>query len=94
MALSSYFRFANLAALRELTQLWLDDSVPASVIMVGLDGSPADGRLIRYAAHLAGLSGARLKGVHVTAIDNLDQPLRARLKEDRRLLGELVGRCA
>ena len=56
-ALSSYFRFANLAALRELTQLWLDDStadpvtaflaargvsepVPASVIVVGLEGSP------------------------------------------------------
>ncbi len=107
-ALSSYFRFANLAALRELTQLWLDDSVPdpvaaftaargvsepvqASVIMVGLAGSPADEWLIRYAAHLAGLSGARLKGVHVTAIDNLDQPPRARLKEDRRLLGELGG---
>jgi two-component system sensor histidine kinase KdpD len=27
-ALSSYFRFANLAALRELAQLWLDDAVP------------------------------------------------------------------
>jgi two-component system sensor histidine kinase KdpD len=107
-ALSSYFRFANLAALRELTQLWLDDSVPdpvaaftaargvsvavqASVIMVGLAGSPADEWLIRYAADLAGLSGARLKGVHVTAIDNLDQPPRAQLKEDRQLLGELGG---
>ena len=58
-ALSSYFRFANLAALRELAQLWLDDTVPdsveaflaargisepvqASVIVVGLAGSPAD----------------------------------------------------
>jgi two-component system, OmpR family, sensor histidine kinase KdpD len=107
-ALSSYFRFANLAALRELIQLWLDDSVPdpvaaftaargvsvpvqASVIMVGLGGSPADEWLIRYAAHLAGLSGARLNGVHVTAIDNLDQPPRAWLKEDRQLLGELGG---
>jgi two-component system sensor histidine kinase KdpD len=107
-ALSSYFRFANLAALRELTQLWLDDSVPdpvaaftaargvsgpvqASVIMIGLVGSPGDEWLIRYAAHLAGLSGARLKAVHVTAIDNLDQPPQARLKEDRRLLGELGG---
>ena len=107
-ALSSYFRFANLAALRELTQLWLDDSVPdpvaafaaargvsepvqASVIMVGLAGLPADEWLIRYAGHLAGLSGARVKGVHVTAIDNLDQPPRARLKEDRRLLGEIGG---
>jgi two-component system sensor histidine kinase KdpD len=107
-ALSSYFRFANLAALRELTQLWLDDSVPdpvaafaaargvsgpvpASVIMVGLAGSPADEWLIRYAGHLAGLSGARVTGVHVTAIDNLDQPPLARLKEDRRLLGELGG---
>jgi len=27
-ALSHYFRFANLAALRELAQFWLDDSVP------------------------------------------------------------------
>jgi two-component system sensor histidine kinase KdpD len=30
-ALSSYFRFANLAALRELAQLWLDDAVPDPV---------------------------------------------------------------
>ena len=107
-ALSSYFRFANLAALRELAQLWLDDSVPdpvttflaargvsepvqASVIVVGLEGSPADEWLIRYAAHLAGLSGARLQGVYVRAIDNLDQPPKARLDEDRRLLGELHG---
>ena len=107
-ALSSYFRFANLAALRELAQLWLDDSVPdpvtaflaargisepvqASVIVVGLEGSPADEWLIRYAAHLAGLSDARLQGVYVRAIDNLDQPPKARLDEDRRLLGELDG---
>ncbi len=27
-ALSSYYRFANLSALQELAQLWLDDSVP------------------------------------------------------------------
>ncbi len=107
-ALSSYFRFANLAALRELAQLWLDDSVPdpvtaflaahgvnepvrASVIVVGLEGSPADEWLIRYAAHLAGLSDARLQGVHVRAIDNLDQPPEARLETDRTLLGELHG---
>ncbi len=105
-ALSSYFRFANLAALRDLAQLWLDDSVPdpvtaflaargvtepvvASVIVVGLEGSPADEWLIRYAAHLAGLSDARLRGVHIRAIDNLDRPPTARLEEDRRLLGEL-----
>src|ERR1700678_2759821 len=30
-ALSNYFRFANLAALRELARLWLDDSVPDAV---------------------------------------------------------------
>ncbi len=30
-ALSSYFRFANLAALRELAQLWVDDDVPDPV---------------------------------------------------------------
>ncbi len=107
-ALSSYFRFANLAALRDLAQLWLDDSVPdpvtaflaargvtepvvASVIVVGLEGSPADEWLIRYAAHLAGLSDARLRGVHIRAIDNLDRPPTARLEEDRRLLGELHG---
>ena len=107
-ALSSYFRFANLAALRELAQLWLDDSVPdpvtaflaargisgpvnASVIVVGLEGSPADEWLIRYAAHLAGLSDARLQGVYVRALDNLDQPPKARLEKDRRLLGELGG---
>lgn len=106
-ALSSYFRFANLAALQELTELWVDASVPdpalafagargvreplkATVIMVGLAGSPADEWLIRYAARLAGLSGARLQGVHVRAIDNFDWS-RARLEEDRRLLGELDG---
>jgi two-component system sensor histidine kinase KdpD len=107
-ALSNYFRFANLAALRELTQLWLDEHVPdpvtaflaargvsepvqASVIVVGLAGSSGDEWLIRYAAHLAGLSDARLQGVHVRAIDNLDRPPRARLDEDRRLLAELHG---
>ncbi len=107
-ALSSYFRFANLAALRELAQLWLDDRVPdplakflaargisepidAAVIVVGLAGSPADEWLIRYAAHLASLSDATLQGVHVLAMDNLDQPPRGRLEQDRRLLGELGG---
>jgi two-component system, OmpR family, sensor histidine kinase KdpD len=107
-ALSSYFRFANLAALRELAQLWLDDSVPdpvtaflaargvsnpvqASVIVVGLEGSPADEWLIRYAARLAGLSDARLQGVHVRALDNLGRSAAARLEQDRQLLGELRG---
>jgi two-component system, OmpR family, sensor histidine kinase KdpD len=107
-ALSNYFRFANLAALTELAQLWLDPSVPdpvtafaaahdvsepvqASVVMVGLGGSPADEWLIRYATHLAGLSDARLHGVHVRAIDNLDRPPAARLEKDRKLLGELGG---
>jgi two-component system sensor histidine kinase KdpD len=106
-ALSNYFRFANLAALRELARLWLDDSVPdavtayaaahgiremvrASVIVVGLQGSPADEWLIRYAANLAGLSDARLQAVHVRALDNLD-PATGRLEKDRRLLGELGG---
>jgi two-component system sensor histidine kinase KdpD len=110
-ALSSYFRFANLSALRELAQLWLDDTVPdpvtaflaargvsepvqASVIVVGLEGSPADVWLIRYAAHLAGLSDARLHGVHVRDIDNLGPPVGARLEQDRRLLGELGGTLA
>jgi two-component system, OmpR family, sensor histidine kinase KdpD len=107
-ALSRYFRFANLAAMRELAQFWLDDSVPdpvaafaaahgmseptkASVIMVGLEGSPADEWLIRYAANLAELSNARVKGVHVRAIDNLDRPPEARLEKDRKLLAELGG---
>jgi two-component system, OmpR family, sensor histidine kinase KdpD len=107
-ALSNYFRFANLAALRELAQLWLDDSVPdpvaayaaahgirapveASVIMVGLDGTPADEWLIRCAARLAGLSDAALQAVYVRAIDLLDQPPAERLEKDRRLLGELGG---
>ncbi len=107
-ALANYFRFANLAALRELAQLWLDESVPdpvtayaaahgireqvqATVIMVGLEGSPADEWLIRYAARLAALSDARLQAVYVRAIDNLDQPPAERLEKDRRLLGELGG---
>ena len=110
-ALSSYFRFANLAALRELAQLWLDDGtadpvtaflaargisepVSASVIVVGLEGSPADEWLIRYAARLAGLSDARLQGVHVRDIDNLGRSAGARLEQDRRLLGELGGNLA
>jgi two-component system sensor histidine kinase KdpD len=107
-ALSHYFRFANLAALRELAQLWLDDSVPdpvaaflaahgisgpgeVAVIVIGLAGSPADQWLIRYAARLAELSGARLLGVHVRPLDNLDRPARTRLAEDRRLLKQLHG---
>jgi two-component system, OmpR family, sensor histidine kinase KdpD len=107
-ALSNYFRFANLAALSELAQLWLDDSVPdpvaafeaahgtsetaqASVIVVGLAGSPADEWLIRYAAHLAGLCDARLQGVHVRSMDNLDQSPAEQLEKDRELLGELGG---
>ena len=107
-ALSSYFRFANLAALRELAQMWLDDCVPdpvtafltarglsgpvnAAVIVVGLEGSPADEWLIRYAAHLAELSDASLQGVHVRAIDNLDRPPKARMEKDRQLLGKLGG---
>jgi two-component system sensor histidine kinase KdpD len=107
-ALSSYFRFANLAALRELAPLWLDDTVPdpvttflaardvsepvrASVVVVGLQASPADEWLIRYAAHLAGLTDARLQGVHIRDIDNLGRPPKARLEQDRRLLSELHG---
>jgi two-component system, OmpR family, sensor histidine kinase KdpD len=107
-ALASYFRFANLAALQELAQLWLDDSVPdaalaflaargisepieAAVIMVGLAGSPADEWLIRYATCLASLSDARIQGVHVRAVDNLDQPPEQRLAQDRQLLGDLHG---
>jgi two-component system, OmpR family, sensor histidine kinase KdpD len=107
-ALSNYFRFANLAALRELAQAWLDDSVPdpvaafaaahgiskpvqASVVMVALAGSPADEWLIRYAARLAGLSDARIQGVHVRAIDNFDRAPAARLEINRKLLGELGG---
>jgi two-component system, OmpR family, sensor histidine kinase KdpD len=107
-ALSSYFRFANLAALRELAQLWLDDSVPdpaaafvaahgecaateVAVVVTALAGSPADEWLIRYAARLAELSSARVLGVHVRPLDNMDGSARARLTEDRRLLKELHG---
>jgi two-component system, OmpR family, sensor histidine kinase KdpD len=101
-ALSNYFRYANLAALRELGQLWLDDSVPdtaafltahgisepgaAGVIVVGLNGSPADEWLIRYAASLCRVCGTSVHGVHVRALDNLDQPPRAQLDRDRQLL--------
>jgi two-component system, OmpR family, sensor histidine kinase KdpD len=108
LALARYFRYANLAALRELTQLWLDDSVEdpgaafraahgigetgeADVIVVGLEGVPADKWLIRYAARLAGLSDARLHGVHVRPMDLMDQPVRARVAEDRRLVKQLHG---
>ena len=67
------------------------EQVQASVIMVGLEGSPADEWLIRYAARLAELSDATLQAVYVRAIDNLDQPPAERLEKDRRLLGELGG---
>ncbi len=42
-ALSHYFRFANLAALQELAQLWLDDSVadPAAAFVAAHGLSPA-----------------------------------------------------
>jgi K+-sensing histidine kinase KdpD len=60
-------------------------------VVVGLEGSPADEWLIRYAAHLAGLSDARLQGVYVRDIDNLGRPPKARLEQDRQLLGELHG---
>jgi two-component system, OmpR family, sensor histidine kinase KdpD len=111
-ALSHYFRFANLAALRELAQLWLDESVPdptaafvaahprcdqrdVAVIVTGLAGSPADEWLIRYAARLAELSDARLKGVHVRPLDNMERPAATeRLNADRRLLKELHGHFA
>ena len=59
--------------------------------MVGLEGSPADEWLIRYAARLAGLADARLQAVYVRAIDNLDEPPVERLEKDRKLLGELGG---
>jgi two-component system, OmpR family, sensor histidine kinase KdpD len=108
-ALSHYFRFANLAALRELAQLWLDESVldpaaafvaahprcgpaEAGVIVIGLAGSAADEWLIRYAARLGELSGARLHGVHVQPLDNMDRPAEEYLTADRRLLKELNGR--
>jgi two-component system, OmpR family, sensor histidine kinase KdpD len=110
-ALSHYFRFANLAALRELAQLWLDESVPdpaaafaaghgisvpgeAAVIVVGLAGSSADRWLIRYAARLAELSGARLHGVHVRPLDNMDRRPGAPLAEDRQLLKQLHGKLS
>jgi two-component system, OmpR family, sensor histidine kinase KdpD len=108
LALARYFRYANLADLRELAQLWLDDGVAdpaaafraahgigepteADVFVVGLEGEPADEWLIRYAARLAGLSDARLHGIHVRPLDLMDQPVRAQLAEDQRLLDELQG---
>ncbi len=98
-ALSHYFRFANLAALQELAQLWLDDTVPdpakaylaahrtvppspAPVVVVGLGGADADQWLIRYAADLARLTGAQLRGVHVHVADGT--PRRARSQLDAR----------
>ncbi|HVA07287.1 MAG TPA: universal stress protein [Acidimicrobiales bacterium] len=107
-ALSNYFQFANLAALRELAELWLDDTVPdpvtayraahhiaerraAKVVLVALDGSFADEWLIRYAADLAEVDHAELRGVHVEVADGSLRPPRAQLRADRRLLEELEG---
>ena len=75
-------------------QIELVDLAPAALrhrLAQGLEGSPADEWLIRYAAQLAGLSEARLEGVHVRDLDNLGGPPVARLEEDRRLLSELHG---
>jgi two-component system sensor histidine kinase KdpD len=62
-----------------------------TVIVVGLDGSPADEWLIRYAADLAELSDATLHGVYVESDDNLNRRSRTQLDADRRLLEELHG---
>jgi two-component system, OmpR family, sensor histidine kinase KdpD len=67
------------------------DPVKSTVIVVGLDGSPSDEWLIRYAACCAGLSDVSVQGVHVRAIDNLDRPAGEQIDEDRRLLNELDG---
>jgi two-component system sensor histidine kinase KdpD len=105
-ALSHYFRYANLAALRELAQLWMDDSVTdaaaaylvlhgggerqANRVVVGLQGSGEDEWLIRYAANVAGVNGARLRGIYVHPDDGLLPPA-AQLARDRQLLEELGG---
>jgi two-component system sensor histidine kinase KdpD len=107
-ALSHYFRFANLAALRELAQLWLDEAVSDPVaafvaahgleqaadcncVVVGLEGSASDEWLIRYAARLAELSEAPVRGVHVRADDNLERAPAELLEQDRNLLAGLNG---
>ena len=106
-ALSSYFRFANLSALQELASLWLDESVVdpvaaylaahgvdqarCTVVVVGLEGSPFDQWLIRYAGCVAEVSDARLVGIHVSPDDNLEQLPAGVLDQDRRLLEALGG---
>jgi two-component system sensor histidine kinase KdpD len=106
-ALTNYFRFANLAALRELAELWLDDSVPDPAqaylsrhpkagerrgrVVVGLEGSAGDEWLIRYAANLADCTGAELRGVHVRPTDGIARRAKTRLESDRNLIEELHG---
>ncbi|HLJ08251.1 MAG TPA: sensor histidine kinase KdpD, partial [Acidimicrobiia bacterium] len=106
-ALSHYFRFANLAALRELAQLWMDESVPDAAsayaslhgagdrprgrIVVGLDGSSKDEWLIRYAANVAELNGDALRGIYVHPADGRLHPV---LDDARRLLDDLGGTFA
>jgi K+-sensing histidine kinase KdpD len=60
-------------------------------VIVGLDGSPRDEWLIRYAADLAQLSDATLQGVHVRTGGAPGDPERAQLEADRRLLKQLGG---
>jgi two-component system sensor histidine kinase KdpD len=104
-ALANYFRYANLASLRELTQLWLDDGIEnpeavfslhhdetdhdASVVVVGLDASADDEWLARYAASLAELSGGTLVAVHVRGEDSRSRRQIAQLEYDRGLLRTL-----
>ena len=108
-ALSHYFRFANLAALQELAQLWLDNSVPDAATAflaargvggpedLGHRGRPggisADEWLIRYAARLARLCDARLEAVHIRAIDNLDRPPRRSWRRTAGCFARYTGRC-
>ena len=67
------------------------EQVQASVIMVGLEGSPPDSGSSATPPALLGLSEARLQAVYVRDLDNLDQPPTEQLEKDRRLLGELGG---
>lgn len=61
-------------------------------IVVGLDGSPADEWLIRYAADLARVTNARLVGLHVGLLDSDVNLSRMQLDADCRLLDDLGGK--
>jgi two-component system sensor histidine kinase KdpD len=106
-ALSSYFRFANLAALQELAGLWLDDQVPDPVTAFltthgACEPQPCTVVMVGLAGapnddwlirYAARLAEVSDGGLEGVHVGAIDglDPPSAQLDEDRRLLAQLNG---